>query len=573
MTADTPDKTPGRGLELGDLQRTIEEDHRRLRLLEERVSNPEVQTRAVSRVLPQAIAIRSRQDHALSDALEPTVESALRAAVRDDPKLVADAIYPIIGPAIRKSIFNALSTMVQRVNRAREESLTFHGLAWRWEAIRTGRPFAEVVLMKSLVFRVEQVFLIHRETGLLLQHVVAPGVAVKDAQMVSGMLSAIQDFVRDSFPTGGGETLQLLRVGEVTIAVEQGPLAIVSVVVRGVPPVDLRAPLQGVVEKIHAETGDELASFQGDTAPFVVVRSLLEACLIERRREPRTGFSISMVVSVLVLIGAALFGLRYLVVLGIVRGERNRLVEVLEREPGYALLSTRIDLVDRILHVHAMRDPLARNALAVLKQVDVDPQDVVLHWSLYESLDPELLLERARIILETPASVTLSLDDGVMHARGSAPHRWIARAAAISVAMPGIRAFDSKELADPEAEEVLRLKHEIEESRVTFEKASAATIDEASFAQLRERVLSIDDAARKAGFLIHIRVFASVAQGAKEAPGLTRARAVCSALESLALGEVRCSAGVRRNGGKADESSVGFTVDLLEAASLPEDKR
>ena len=42
------------------------------------------------------------------------------------------------------------------------------GLKWRVESIRTGRPFAEIVLMHSLLYRVEQVFLIHRETGLVL---------------------------------------------------------------------------------------------------------------------------------------------------------------------------------------------------------------------------------------------------------------------------------------------------------------------------------------------------------------------------------------------------------------------
>ena len=54
-------------------------------------------------------------------------------------------------------------------------------LKWRFEAWRTGRPFAEIVLLKTLVYRVDQVFLIHKETGLLLQHVVADEVRAKDA--------------------------------------------------------------------------------------------------------------------------------------------------------------------------------------------------------------------------------------------------------------------------------------------------------------------------------------------------------------------------------------------------------
>jgi hypothetical protein len=56
--------------------------------------------------------------------------------------------------------------MMQSFNQTIDHSLSFKGLAWRIEAWRTGRPFAEVVLLHTLRFRVEQLFLIHRDTGL-----------------------------------------------------------------------------------------------------------------------------------------------------------------------------------------------------------------------------------------------------------------------------------------------------------------------------------------------------------------------------------------------------------------------
>ena len=59
--------------------------------------------------------------------------------------------------------------------------------------------------MHSLLYRAEQIFLIHRETGLVLSHVVGPAVATQDPAMVAGMLSAIQQFVKDSFDSKRGE--------------------------------------------------------------------------------------------------------------------------------------------------------------------------------------------------------------------------------------------------------------------------------------------------------------------------------------------------------------------------------
>ena len=54
-------------------------------------------------------------------------------------------------------------------------------------------------MLESSAFRVEQVFLVHRPTGLLLQHVMAPEVPAKDADQVAAMLTAIRDLVEGSF--------------------------------------------------------------------------------------------------------------------------------------------------------------------------------------------------------------------------------------------------------------------------------------------------------------------------------------------------------------------------------------
>ncbi|NJM53355.1 MAG: hypothetical protein HC846_08145 [Blastocatellia bacterium] len=55
--------------------------------------------------------------------------------------------------------------MVQSLNQSLEHSISPKGLRWRIEAWQTGKSFAEVVMLNSLIYRVEEVFLIHRETG------------------------------------------------------------------------------------------------------------------------------------------------------------------------------------------------------------------------------------------------------------------------------------------------------------------------------------------------------------------------------------------------------------------------
>ena len=58
--------------------------------------------------------------------------------------------------------------------------------------------------------------------------------------MVSGMLTAIRDFVQDSFGGKESEGLDAFQVGQFTIWVEQGPLAVLAGVIRGNPPRELR---------------------------------------------------------------------------------------------------------------------------------------------------------------------------------------------------------------------------------------------------------------------------------------------------------------------------------------------
>jgi OOP family OmpA-OmpF porin len=152
-------------------------------------------------------------------------------------------------------------------------------LKWRLEALRTGRSFAEVVMLRSLVYRVEQLFLVHRETSMSLLHVSADRAETQDSDMVAGMLSAIQDFARDSFKTSEGSTLEEFRIGELQVWIAPGRHAYLAAVIRGNPPRELRTTLDETIESVHILKASALASFKGDAADFASLRPELEACL------------------------------------------------------------------------------------------------------------------------------------------------------------------------------------------------------------------------------------------------------------------------------------------------------
>ncbi|MCJ8279075.1 MAG: OmpA family protein, partial [Rivularia sp. ALOHA_DT_140] len=208
----------------------------KLNLFYERLDNPQVDAEDISKIIPEAVVLRTMQDDQLSEAMVPTVEQAIQSSVKRDINVLSDAIFPIIAPATRKAIETALDEMVQSFNYALEHSLSPQSLKWRIEAKQTGKSFAEVVLLRTLVYRVEQVFLIHKHSGLILHHVVASEVAVQDPSLVSAMLTAIQYFVKDSFNVRKHEGLHTLEFGELTIWIEQGPTTVLAGIIRGNAP-------------------------------------------------------------------------------------------------------------------------------------------------------------------------------------------------------------------------------------------------------------------------------------------------------------------------------------------------
>jgi hypothetical protein len=236
--------------------------------LRSKLDNSQLRVEDVSRVLPEAIILRSMQDDQLTQAVVPTVEQAIQTSVRKDLNTLSDAMFPIIGPASRKAAMAALKTFVATFNQALDHSLTPRSFRWRLEAMQTGKSFAEVVLLRTLIYRVEEVFLIHRQTGLLLHSLAVDPTAAQDADLVAAMLKAIQDFVQDSFKVKHQDRLDTLEFGELTIWIEQGPQAILAGVIRGNPPKELRENFQTALEAIHKKLYQALLTFKGDDTPF-----------------------------------------------------------------------------------------------------------------------------------------------------------------------------------------------------------------------------------------------------------------------------------------------------------------
>ena len=453
-----------RELLLGGERRQLEELRRRLDSLG-------ITPDQLAEMLPEAIALRAGRDRQLARALAPTVENAISESVRRNPREIATAIFPVLGPAIRKAIAETMAGLVESINRAVEHSISLRGIAWRIEGWRTGVPYAQIVLRHSLVYRVEQVYLIHAETGLLLGHAAAADLKVADADLISGMLTAIQDFVSDSFAIQEGGELRTFCVGELTVMVERGPQAVIAAVVRGPPPETLLLQLQDALENLHFQFAMAFAEYNGDAAPFAGARSRLEELLVtvlntdrgQRPRGAKVWLRWALPLFLVVLMAGALMWRS--------RQRWSAAVERLEAAPGIVLVSAERD--GGRWKFRGLRDPMAVDPIALLAGLGKDPSRIEATWETYLSMEPELILARARRGLAAPATVELTLSGDTLAARGTAPLPWVAASASLGVP-PGVTHLDLSGVSPLLPDGLARLERSIEGNRVLFPAGSAA---------------------------------------------------------------------------------------------------
>lgn len=490
-------------------------------------NDPEHLAPRVSQILPDAISQRATEDYQLTEAMMPFVVESIKVSAKRNPEHISDAIFPILGPAIRKAVAQAIANLTQTINQTLQHSFSSRGLKWRWEAFATGKSFAEVVLYHSLVYRVEQVLLIHRPTGLVLSHVLGDAVKAQEPELISGMLTAIRDFIQDSY--GASEEADAeFNYDDLRVLTVAGPRASLACAVRGVPPTELKEEMQETIERIHQERGDKLKSFDGDTTPFEMCHPLLEELLKTRYQafaDPtRQGMpKVAWAILSVALLAFSVWGFFY--VRDWVRW--NSYLDKLRASPGIVLTDTERGW--RRYSLTGLRDPLAVDAATLMPDFALNPAKLEAHWKEYQA--PELAEARAKKLLNPPPGVTLKLKDGMLYATGLASQQWISDAKKLAPFIPGITQLEWEA-----AGELAVLQQEIEAQSVRCIGNKIAPGQDSIVVALIRKVKRLDELAQQSNKIVSIRAIGHTdSTGTKEINQILsqeRAQEVKSLLEA-----------------------------------------
>lgn len=124
-------------------------------------------------------------------------------------------------------------------------------------------------------FTVEDAFLI-TNSGLLIRHLtreLKPGV---DDDILTGMLTAVKDFVKDSFRANEEGELDELQYGRLRIIIEYGRDVYMALVIRGQESIHLRPAMKGSIRQIQRKYGRVFDSWDGNLAKVKGIENLIQ---------------------------------------------------------------------------------------------------------------------------------------------------------------------------------------------------------------------------------------------------------------------------------------------------------
>ena len=205
----------------------------------------------------------------IAQAIAPVIGEALRRQIYTAREDIIDALYPVIGQTINRAMTEALHDIARNVDRRVRESVSPQTVIKRWHARAQGVSRSDYALREAMPFRVREIFLIHRESGLLIHHLTSDLERPPDRDLVSGMLTAIRDFAREALGDEESGELDAIAYEMQNILLEAGGAAFLAVVIDGIEPTGFRQAMRDALIALQEEHYESIRDYDGNNKRLV----------------------------------------------------------------------------------------------------------------------------------------------------------------------------------------------------------------------------------------------------------------------------------------------------------------
>ena len=221
----------------------------------------------LSRSIAEIIARKAQSDpEELGRALQPVISPAIKEEIADNRDQMIDVLYPILGGMIARYVTNAIRELLETIDRKIEERLSFQKIKRKIKARLSGVSETELLLEESFTARILSIFIVQRESGLLIAESNWGDTEIDDPQMVASMASAIKDFINDWIrETREVSEVQLVSYGTSSLYIESAGSVYLIAFLEREPDYEQRERINEFFAKLLKKYHTFFAKFDGDS--------------------------------------------------------------------------------------------------------------------------------------------------------------------------------------------------------------------------------------------------------------------------------------------------------------------
>lgn len=243
--------------------------------------------------------------------MAPIMGKAIKEVVKNERDEIVDALYPVIGNMISKFVAETFKEVMQEINQKVQSTFSFEMMRRKITAKIKGISETELLLQSSArPYMIQSVFLIHKETGILISERSASGIESIEPEMVASMLTAIRSFVNDWISKNSDHfELNEIEFGNSTIRLEVAGCCYLAIVLKGSINREGQQRIVKVLEHLVENNAQTITEFDGNTQnlPMQEINSELDTLIQHESDETSSKKSSSwvlLIIAALIIAGS-----------------------------------------------------------------------------------------------------------------------------------------------------------------------------------------------------------------------------------------------------------------------------
>ena len=231
---------------------------------------------------------RTGDHEALVAAVSPILSDAIRKQVREDRDAMVESLYPLIGQLISRAVAESIRDLARTIDLRMRTSFSPAALLRRAPAARCRRLRCGAGATRRAAVPRHRVVSHSSRNGPAAAAPRSVGHGARrrarhegNADLVSGMLTAIRDFAQDAFGRGREGGLDEIQYGDRRILIEAAQHIYLAAVVDGVEQAGFRSRLRDSAMEVENAYNNVLRQYDGDASRLAPAEPQLAGLLGE----------------------------------------------------------------------------------------------------------------------------------------------------------------------------------------------------------------------------------------------------------------------------------------------------